>query len=238
MKIRRLTSSTLLLDKFHYSSTLTGDLSTRDSILRPWLSCKYFAFPNTCYIASTSFSLTPFFWNWIMSVTQLNSSKSVHLIKLIWFLHISLSNSATWQNIFSYHTHTHISRFAQSTLASSWRALHFPAYCTCWAIHTAYTYLCHKLHYRTYIHATNSPYMTLNKYTNMHATNKSKYPAISTFRDFSKFGGSCPFWRGYSSPFILAPPANTYHVPIPPKYICFALLLHILLHRGHAIPSW
>jgi hypothetical protein len=34
---------------------------------------------------------------------------------LTWHLHISLSNSATWQNMFSYHTY--ISRFAQSSLS-------------------------------------------------------------------------------------------------------------------------
>jgi hypothetical protein len=76
---------------------------------------------------------------------------------LAWFLHISLSNSA----IMTEHvqlSYTHISRFAQTSLVSIWRALHFPAYCTCRAIHTTRTYPSHIFHYHTYLHATNSPH--------------------------------------------------------------------------------
>ena len=67
----------------------------------------------------------------------------------------------------------------------------------------------------------------------------TKYAAISKFHSFSKFGGFLPiFGRAHiSSPSILSPCPNTYHVPIHPKNICFNLLLYILFHGGQAGPS-
>jgi len=50
----------------------------------------------------------------------------------------------------------HLSWFAQTSLVTTWWALLFPTYGTCRAILT--TYPSCTFHYRTYLHATNSPH--------------------------------------------------------------------------------
>ena len=58
-------------------------------------------------------------------------------------------------DMFSYNKY--IYHGLRNHLLTTWRSPHFPTYGTCRAIQTTYTYLSHIFHYRTYLHATNSP---------------------------------------------------------------------------------
>ena len=91
-------------------------------MLRPWLSCKRFAFPDISYIASASFSPDSILLELKHQcyTTQFPEICSSHQANLIYpHLVKQLCNMAEHVQL----SHIHISRFAHSSLVTTWCAL-------------------------------------------------------------------------------------------------------------------